>query len=248
MNKNSLLIVGASLLSGSALAGTMGPINQAPAWNWVATLSAGPVWENGGRTQTFYLTPETEKTYVAQSSTDAIFAGEMFVGVQKSLSSVLQGQLGLAVGSTSSAALSGIIWDDADPQFDNYTYRYKIQHTYVAAKAKLLADAGYWLTPWISGSIGAGFNNAHAYSNTPTIFEAVTNPNFASNTQTAFTYTIGAGVQKALSHHWQVGVGYEFADWGKSELGRAAQQTLHSGLALNHLYTNGALFSLTYLG
>lgn len=79
------------------------------------------------------------------------------------------------------------------------------------------------------------------------IFEALPNPNFADHTKTAFTYTLGVGVQKAFNDHWQVGIGYEFADWGKSKLGRASGQTMNSGLALNHLYTNGILFNLTYV-
>jgi opacity protein-like surface antigen len=83
--------------------------------------------------------------------------------------------------------------------------------------------------------------------NTPTIFQAIVNPNFSSNTKSSFTYTLGAGVQKMLNNNWQVGVGYEFADWGKSQLGRAAGQTLGNGLALSHLYTNGILFNITYL-
>lgn len=248
MNKNSVvLLLSASLLAGSAFSGTMGPITQQPDWGWVATLSAGPVWQSGGQTQTFYLAPDIEKTYAANTATHTLFDGEVFVGLQKRLTQTVQGQLGLAVVATSNADLSGMIWDDADPQFDNYTYSYKVQHTHVAVKGKLLADLDYWLIPWVSASLGVGFNNAHSFNNTPTIFEALPNPDFASHTQTAFTYTAGAGVQKALNAHWQVGVGYEFADWGKSRLGRAAGQTQNSGLALNHLYTNGVLFNLTYL-
>ncbi|MCW8398836.1 porin family protein [Legionella sp. PATHC038] len=248
MNKNSVvLLLSASLTTSSALAGTMGPITQHPAWAWVGTVSVGPVWEDGGKTQTFYLAPDIEKTYAATKSTNTLFDGEVFLGLQKWLSQTLQGQLGVAVAATSNAKLSGHIWDDADPEFDNFTYEYKIQHTHVAVKGKLLADMGYWLIPWVSGSIGVGFNDAHAFHNTPLIFEALPNPNFASHTETAFSYTVGAGVQKALTSHWQVGVGYEFSDWGKSSLGRAEEQTENSGLTLNHLYTNGVLFNLTYI-
>lgn len=64
---------------------------------------------------------------------------------------------------------------------------------------------------------------------------------------TAFVYTLSAGIQKALNSRWQVGAGYEFADWGQSQLGRASGQTLNSGLSLKHLYTNGILFNLTYV-
>lgn len=54
-------------------------------------------------------------------------------------------------------------------------------------------------------------------------------------------------MQKALRQHWQMGVGYEFADWGKSLLGPAAEQALNGELALNHLYTKGVLIIITYL-
>jgi opacity protein-like surface antigen len=229
-------------LSHAAVAGTMGSEKS-----WVASLSLGPAWENAGTTQTFYLAPDIEKSYVADKATNALFDGEVFLGIQKMLPYSLQGQLGLAVAATSNAALSGVILDDAGPEFNNYSYSYKIQHTHIAAKAKVLFDRGYWLMPWVSGSIGVGFNYAHSFENTPLIYEAIPTPNFTSEMKTSFTYTVGAGVQKALSQQWQVGVGYEFADWGQSSLGRASGQTLNSGLSLNHLYTNGLMFNLTYV-
>lgn len=235
-----------SFFTGTIFAGSMGYVNQSSDWSWVSTLSVGPVWGQGGKTQSFYLTPEIEKTYVANQSTNTLANGELFIGMQKKLSTTIQTQLGLAVVATSDASLSGLIWDDEIPQFANHSYRYKIQHSHVAVKSKMLMDKGYWITPWISGSLGVGFNAAHAFQNTPLIYEAIVNPNFASHTQVAFTYTVGAGLQKVLNQHWQVGVAYEFADWGQSRLGPAAEQTLNNGLELNHLYTDGILFNLTY--
>jgi opacity protein-like surface antigen len=213
----------------------------------VATLSVGPVWESAGKTQTFYLAPNIEKTYSANKSSHALVDGELFLGIQKSLREKLDGQIGLAVATTGNALLSGHIWDNAEPQFNNYQYNYKIIHTHVAVKGKLLSDRGYIATPWINGSLGVGFNQAHSFNNTPTLSEALAMPNFASNTTTAFTYTVGAGFQRNLNQHWQAGIGYEFADWGKSSLNRASGQTMHTGLSLNHLYTNGFLLNLTYL-
>lgn len=248
MNKNSaVIIIITHFLTTSVWAGTMGAVAVPSAGTWVAAFSAGPVWERGGSTQTFYLTPEIEKSYVANQSTSALFDGEVFLGIQRQLTQTIQGQFGLTVGFTSNANLSGVIWDDADPAFDNYMYRYKIQHTHVAATGKLLTDIGLWLVPWVSGSIGAGFNDAHEFHSAPTLFEAIPTPDFTSFTQTSFTYTVSTGVQKILNQHWQVGVGYEFADWGRSQLNRASGQTLNSGLSLNHLYTNGVLFNLTYV-
>jgi len=235
----------ASVLSSNVIAGTMGePVSR---FNYLAALSIGPVWPTGADSQTFYLTPDIEKTYAANSTSSALADFEVFLGVQRSLTPTLLGQLGVAVAATTNARLSGDIWDDADPEFNNYTYSYKIQHTHVALKGKLLADKGLLVMPWVSGSIGVGFNDSHSYDNTPKIFEAIKNPNFASHTQTAFTYTVGAGVQKALNQNWQIGVGYEFADWGKNQLGRAEEQTMGEGLGQNHFYTNGLMFNLTYV-
>lgn len=242
-----LSTMAAGVFASTAVAGTMGPVMTPKDWTWVGSIAAGPVWARGGETQTFYLAPEIEKTYAARKSSNALASGELFAGLQKSLTSQWVGQLGLALAATGDAKLQGIIWDDADPQFNNYSYQYKVGNTRVALKGKLLFDKGYWAMPWVSASVGAGFNRAHAFTNTPLIFEALPNTNFSSNTKTAFTYTLGAGVQKTMSEHWQVGVGYEFADWGKSGLGRASGQTLNTGLKLNHLYTNGVLFNLTYV-
>jgi len=209
----------------------------------------------GGETQTITSSPQTIRTYTANTSSNTIADGELFFGVQHALklphqlleNHPLQGQIGLAVATTSDANLTGNIWDDADPAFNNFTYRYQIIHTHIAAKGKLLTEAPYQLQPYISGSLGVGFNQSRSFNNQPIIFEAIAIPNFTSNITTAFTYTVGAGIQRTFTPHWQWGIGYEFADWGQSHLLAAPGQTIGSGLTQNHFYTNGLLFSVNYL-
>jgi opacity protein-like surface antigen len=213
----------------------------------VFTLSGGAAWEHAGQTQTFYLAPGIEKTYTANKSTHTLAEGEVFLGKQLSLYQHILGQFGVAFAAANNAKLSGNIWDDANPQFNNFTYQYKIEHTHVAAKGKLLGDWGYKIEPWISASLGIGLNRANGFTSSPTIYEAIATPNFNSNNQIAFTYTLGVGIQTALTTNWQAGIGYEFADWGKSQLDAAPGQTQGNGLSLNHLYTNSAIISLTYL-
>ena len=87
----------------------------------VATLSVGPVWESAGNTQAFYLAPNIEKTYAANHASHALIDGEIFLGIQKPLREKLEGQIGFAVATTGNASLSGHIWDDAEPAFNNYT-------------------------------------------------------------------------------------------------------------------------------
>lgn len=250
MRVDTILSIASILSCTQSVAGLMEPIGMIEpqrSWGWVGAVSMGSVWESAGQTQTFYLSPNIIKTYAAEQTTHALFDGEVFVGIQKELPKAFLGQIGLSVAAISNAKLSGNIWDDADSTFNNYNYSYKIQHTHVAVEGKILADRGYWFIPWVSTSLGIGFNNTHDFQNTPLVSEAVMMTNFASSTQTSFTYTLGAGAQKVLNPHWQIGAGYEFSDWGQSQLNRASGQTLNSGLSLNHLYTNGVLFNLTYL-
>ena len=215
--------------------------------SYVTTLSTGLAWENAGQTQTFNLTPAIRKTYDANNPINTLADGELFVGVDRYLNPQLQGQIGLALAITSNAELSGNIWDDADPLFNNYIYSYKVQHSHIAVKGKLLTDTAYYdIKPYVSASLGVGFNRAENFTNTPLIFEAIVNPDFASNTTTTFTYTLGFGIQRAITDNWQAGIGYEFASWGRSQLGRALGQSLNEGLELSQLYTNGIFLSMTY--
>lgn len=215
--------------------------------SYVVTIGAGPIWANPGETQILFLAPNIEKAYIPDNSSQVLAEGELFFGLVRSLSPSFQGQLGLAVAATNNAVLTGVIWDDAFYMFDNYLYQYKLNHTHIALKGKLLANQTYFVTPWISASLGVAFNQAQDYFDTPTIPEAVTNPAFDYNIKTAFTYTLGAGIQKNLTNQIQVGIGYEFSDWGSSQLGVAPSQTLNSGLRLGHFYTSGVTINASYL-
>ncbi|QDP71256.1 outer membrane beta-barrel protein [Legionella israelensis] len=214
---------------------------------YVVAVGTGPVWARGGKTQTFYLQPDIQKTWDAQKTHHVLASGELFLGIQRPVSSLMLGQIGIAVAATTSTWLDGDIWEDADPEFNNFRYTYKINHTRVAIKAKLLADINDMVRPYVSASLGTAFNRAYDFTATPKIFEEVPAPPFSNNTKNTFTYTVGAGVQKAIDRHWQAGLGYAFSDWGKSQLNRAPGQTLNTGLSLSHLYTHEAQFYLSYV-
>ena len=49
-----------------------------------------------------------------------------------------------------------------------------------------------------------------------------------------------------INPNWQVGVGYQFADLGKSHLNGDGFY-LNQGLKLMHFYTNEALLSISYM-
>jgi len=216
-------------------------------WRPGISLSAGPAWSAPGTTQTLYLQADLPQTFVANTATQVFGDSELFVNAQHQLMSHVQAQWGIALAGTSYIPLTGDIWQDAEPDFNNLSYYYKIKHTHVAAKGKLLVDAYSWVYPYLSGSVAVGFNRASQYTNTAHVYEVVAPPAFASHTTTAFTYTVGAGLQRELDHHWSIGLGYEFSDWGKTTLAAATGQLSDQGLNLNHVYTNQLQFSINLL-
>ncbi len=205
-------------------------------YSFVASISAGPAWESSGNTRnTFYLQPGIQKTFDSNKQATTLADSELFFGLQRILTPRLDGQLGVAIAFTSNAKFSGNVWDDADPDFSNFTYDYNVNHTHVVLKGKLLTDVNTntWLgcvKPWISGGVGAGFNIGS--------FPAAGTSGGAAS---------AGSVSSSSDKKPPVGVGYEFADWGKSQLARAPGQTLGRGLWLNHIYTTGLMFNLTFV-
>lgn len=217
------------------------------AYRYVATFSTGPAWFIGSQQQTLFITPTIEKTYTQNTSHTALSDNELFLGIQLPFRDIWLNQIGATIGATSYANLSGEIWDGAQAKFNNYVYQYHVQHTYLAIKEKILVDIAWYVIPWLDASIGVAWNGAGGFQNTPVISEAVATPNFSHHTQSTFTYNVGVGVQRSINSHWQIGIGYEWSDWGKYYLGNANEQTNGHGPGENHLFTNALLFNLTYI-
>lgn len=226
-----------------AVAGTMGPVSTPR----VFTLSVGPAWYSAGETQTLNINPGVFRTYTADDQSRVLAFGELFYGCNHVLSNMVTGQLGLALAATSDAEIKGDVWDSGLPTLNNATYKYNVNHARVALKGKLVAEMGQFVMPYVSASVGVGFNHAHAFTNTPRVF-GISEPNFQSNTDVAFAYTAGAGLEHALTQNWRVGAGYEFSDWGQSQLDAALGQTLGEGLSLDNLYTHALALSVSYVG
>lgn len=243
--KQLVFVLCACGFTNSVLAGAMGPVNN-NSKKYAVSISAGPVWYHAGKHTTLDMTPDITKAYVENSSTKAVANGEIFFGIEQRLARSVLGQYGFAVAATTNATFPGFIWDDAQAEFNNHSFNSKIQHNYFALKGKLLGDWNTFVLPWVSASAGLGLNYSHGFTNAPTIPEAVINPDFASKRVASFSYTLGIGAQRLLANNWQVGMGYEFADWGKSKFNRAPEQTLNSGLSRDHFYTNGLMFNISY--
>jgi len=240
-----ILLIALLYLPGIVLAGTLFDDTH-----WVTGLSAGSTWTTGNKKQTFNLQSDIVKTYTADNNHHAFPSAELFAGLQKPLFLMQQSllaQLGLSIAGGDHADLSGDIWEDADSTFDNFNYKYKVNHVLVAIKGRLAGSCNRIVEPYISASAGVAYNRAYDFKITPKISEEVPAPPFGSNTKTTFSYTVGIGLQKSFTPQLQAALGYEFSDWGKTQLSRASGQTLNQGLTLNHLYAQQLQLSVFYL-
>lgn len=228
---------------GQAFAGTMG---GEPIWKPIVALDLGPAWTNSGQTQTFFLQPDLQNSYQANSGLTPLFDADLFLALEKKIMANMLLDLGVDIAGAGNAKLTGNIWEDANPILNNFTYAYNVYNVHVAFKGKLIGNLERFVAPYLSGSIGVGLNHAYNFTSTPIISQEVPAPFFTSNTEVALTYSLGIGLQKALTTNWQVAIGYEFADWGNNQLSRAPGQSLNEGIYMNHLYTNQLQFSIIY--
>jgi hypothetical protein len=231
----------------NAFAGEMGVYDPDLPLEWasIITLSGGPAWANPGKDQYLYPYPPPLNNYFkANKNWTTLGTGEIYFGLQRFICSDVIGQFGIGAALASDAKLSGEISINGVP--DVIGYNYKVMHGRAEFKGKLIAAAYNWAQPYLSASLGVGFNHTHDYF--PVTTNGVLYPPsyFNANSNVSFSYTAGAGLQRMLTQHWQVGVGYEFADWGKNYLG-SDDNLLGQGPDSPHLYTHELLFSFSYL-
>ena len=228
--------------------GYAGDMGVAQKSNTFFAVSGGPSWTNTGSSQTIALQPDVVKAYVPQTLTNSNVLGnlEIVAGVQKSYFDHVKSQFAVALYWSSFATLNGFIQEDADPNFQNFSYQYKISHGHIALKTKWIAENALNLNPYVSGSVGLGFNRSYGYNATPIILQEVAAPPFQSNTKAALSASFGAGFQHTLNSQITLALGYQLVSWGSSALDRAVDQTRGEGLGLSTLYTQGIEFTISY--
>lgn len=69
------------MISATAWSGIAGPLPVGKSWTWAASVSGGFAVARAGETETFFLTPGIEKSYVAQKDNNTLATGEVFFWV-----------------------------------------------------------------------------------------------------------------------------------------------------------------------
>lgn len=215
----------------------------------IVMLSGGVGWSNPGKTQTVYVDTDATNTYSKESNTQALGMAELFVGVEKNVFNLpVQQQWGALIGASAMARLRGEIWQFSNPSFNNMSYSYNINQLRVGFRTKWLFKQYTMineLRPYVTGSVGIGFNRSFSFNNLPNSSDIVPNPNFENKVMKAFSYSVGFGVQKNIHDNMQFGLGYELLDWGKSALAPWSGQLTNSAPTINHLYMQNLLMSLS---
>ncbi|WP_419420072.1 hypothetical protein ACNVED_01890 [Legionella sp. D16C41] len=229
-----------------------------PDWTKVITLSMGPTWASPGETQTYYtppgISPNYQYTqYLARETTETVTSGEVFFALQRPLTPWVTQRLGIAFAATTEADLHGTLALNLIPVA---SYRYKISHAHVALKGLFFACPDLWIQPYISGSFGYSFNASDSFkTNPPLNFYNYNNGNngaltllkFPASTKGSFAYTIGLGFQVKLAKNWEFGMGYELADWGRSQLKKSYFGEVFPPPKIGSVYAHQLQFSLSYL-
>ncbi len=239
----TLLGLGFILLSGAALAE---PAN----FSWVATVSGGAAFvTQPAQNQTLTLTQDNKTVtnyYTPQSSQNLTGMAGVFIGVEKNFSMVAW-QIGFGyyyllpfdVKGTASYPLNNVVAQSH--------YQYKVQSQQLLVESKLLLPLAKRWYPYVMVGVGPALNRSSDYSETPFNGDNSGNYVFGDQQTIAFSYSVGAGLDVALTDAWRLGIGYRFSDLGAVGLGKPTNQTADVTLNQNHLYAQSVLLQLSYV-
>lgn len=217
--------------------------------NPTITLSPGVAYQNNGATQTLLIstTPQTlSNQYVADNDWHDTLIPQLFVGSDFYRHKKIDLQAGLTAGFVDDTQITGIVNQFALPNFDNLNYQYDVQSFFAMASLKMLYSAYQKYQPYLDGSLGLSHNHAYHYQETPRITGAVAMSPFSGHSTNSFAYSVGVGLMYHLNPRCSVGLGYQFSDLGKAELGTSPAQSSGETLNLNSLYLNQVLFNLSW--
>jgi opacity protein-like surface antigen len=191
----------------------------------VVTLSLGA--DNAQFTQTsptIYFGPtviDMFNVYVPTNTSNTQLLGGVFVGAQFDVTSKIAWQLGASYYQNSDFQLQGNAYQQGLSSMINSYYNYDVASTRVFAETKLLCNLKNIFHPYVDAGVGDAFNRSSNYLERPYPFNgADTYPTLVEANHTAgnFAYMAGLGVDVNLTKNLLVGLGYRYADLGKSSL------------------------------
>lgn len=216
-------------------------------WQPVGVFSLGAGFPTNNKDETLSLLPPWTSTYTASNKHQT----NGLLGLTLSAFTPINNNLNLGLGISAyyhgSVSFNGDVWQFSLPEFDNFTYQYKVQTNRLMLTTKVSTTYRQFFHPYLLGEIGASFNRVYSYYERPYIVEAIPMAPFANARNTSFAWDIGLGVDLELLPTTFLGIGYQFIDNGKAKLNPSPAQLSSETLGLNHFNIHQLLFQLTVL-
>lgn len=133
------------------------------------------------------------------------------------------------------------------PEFRNYIYNWTVSSDVLLALAKLNLFNYEQFSPFVQGGIGVAFNHASNFNEAalPGVTQRIS-PAFADNTNCAFAYALGIGIDWSINTRFILSLGYQFQDMGNVYSGRGVTTWSGDVLKTNTYQTNLALLKINY--
>jgi hypothetical protein len=161
--------------------------------------------------------------------------------------------LGLSAYYTNYGTISGSENPFAnDGIYDALNYKFRAQSYSLMVESRLIYT-GYDWQPFAFVGIGCAWNRLYGYSETPAtnpLTAATAQDTFSHNTNSAFAYEAGVGVQRhlytdiATNIQYFASLDYRYMNFGKGELGTTATQTSNQTLNISNLNTQALVLTL----
>lgn len=216
-------------------------------WQPTGAFSLGPGFPEDNKEETLSLLPPWTSTYTASNNHQVNGLLGLSLGAFTAIKNNFNLGLGLSAYYHSAISFQGDVWQFSLPEFDNFSYHYKVQSNRLMFTAKAFTTYKRLFHPYLMGEVGASFNRVYKYYERPYIVEAIPMTPFANARKSSFAWDIGFGVDFELQPTTFLGIGYQFIDNGKAKLNPSPAQRSSETLGLNNFNIHQLLLQLTVL-
>lgn len=144
--------------------------------------------------------------------------------------------------------MNGTVTQYSLPTYKNYYYTWGVSSNVLSGYAKLALIHKSRFLPYVDAGVGGSFNQAQHYQEqavgdvTPRV-----SPGFRSQSNTALTYNVGAGIDFEITNQWLLTLGYDYQSFGSINSGNGQGTWASQKLSLGNYASNMGLIGLTYL-
>ncbi len=242
-SKSPLLLI-LLMLSSNALGSES---SVAPFWG----VAAGWAISSGAGESDYFTYGFSQYQYDAESDTQAHGNYGGLLGLEWSFhpNYALQSALAYYYFSPQQAEgtiRQGVSLDHSTP----FRYHYQITSQQLLIENKLVFPINNTYYPFLLLGLGVAFNNSEDYDiHYPA--DLIFTPFYEDNQNTAFSYSVGLGLDYRIFEKMRLGLSYRFSDLGRASLGQRTIDPIHpiavsGSLEDSHLTLQQILFHLSF--